>query len=208
MFHNFAKYSHLYKRMFWTGSGAEYDRSEDISCVKEDDILDHPIPRDQYGFEKYCIGRFIDQSENIYNLRLFGIFGPYEFAERRFISSMILDAIHCTNFCIRQNSRFDYLWIGDFLHIMNLFIRKDNLSFHTYNVASGKSFELLELAKIVKTVTKSVGDIIIQNDGMGKEYTVNISRLMNQFPDLKFSSIDSSIDQFYQWYLERNMPSV
>ena len=203
MFMNFAKYSCLYKRMFWTGSGAEYDRSENVINVKEQEIANYPIPNDQYGLEKYCIGQYIENSNNIYNLRLFGIFGPYEFAERRFISNMIICALNHSDYLIRKNSKFDYLWIKDFLHILDLFIHTEKLEFHTYNVASGRGYELRELAEIVKNVSGWNGNIIVESDELGKEYTVDISRLRSQFPEIKLTDMDQSISELYQWYVSK-----
>lgn len=201
MFMNFAKYSHLYKKMFWTGSGAEYGRNNDIIKVKEEDIIHFPIPDDQYGLEKYCIGKYIETSENIYNLRLFGIFGPYEFAEKRFISNMILCAINHSDYIIKQNSKFDYLWIHDFLDILDMFIREEKLLYHTYNVSSGTAYELCELAEIVRNVSGWRGNIVVENLSYGKEYTGNNSRLLEQFPDFHFCEMDVAINEFYQWYI-------
>ena len=48
------------------------------------------IPTDIYGFSKYVIAKDIESvRRNIYNLRVFGIFGKYEDYKRRVISNNI-----------------------------------------------------------------------------------------------------------------------
>lgn len=200
MFMNFAKYSNLYKKMFWIGSGAEYGRNTVISKVKENDLIKYAIPNDQYGLEKYCIGKYIEYSANIYNLRLFGIFGPYEFAEKRFVSNMILDAINQSDYVIKQNCRFDYLWIYDFLNILDKFLYKEILNYHTYNISSGNSYELYELAEMVRDLSGWKGNIIIENKKIGNEYTCDNSRLITEFPNLEFSSMEEAIKELIVWY--------
>lgn len=203
MYVNFAKYSHLYSKMLWTGSGAEFDRRCDICNVREEDIVHYPIPSDSYGLEKYCIGQMIEKSKNAYNLRIFGIFGPHEFAERRFLSNMISDAIEKRDYAINQNSRFDFLWIKDFLNILDLFIFCDELKYHTYNITPSCSYELIELVEYVKKASNWNGKITIKKDGYGKEYTSSNKRLLDQFPDIQFTEIEQAIKEFYFWNVEQ-----
>src|SRR3989338_8630032 len=88
MFFNLLKNKDSYKKMIFIGSGSEYDKSRDIREVKEEDSGKN-IPSDGYGFYKYLCSKYIEMSENITNLRVFGIFGKYEDYDTRFISNII-----------------------------------------------------------------------------------------------------------------------
>ena len=68
MYLNFAKYSNLYGKMFYAGSGAEYDKRFDIKSVKEE--IGRTLPTDSYGLTKYTIGQLIENSTNIYSVCL------------------------------------------------------------------------------------------------------------------------------------------
>lgn len=74
MFHNLAHHRDLYGKMIYFGSGAEYGRQLPLESVRECDF-GRVIPSDSYGFALYQMSEFSLMSENIYNLRLFGIFG-------------------------------------------------------------------------------------------------------------------------------------
>ncbi len=108
IFHNFAKCSHLYQKMFYTGSGAEFDKHFPICSVSEEDFA-KTVPIDQYSLMKYTISQYIEKSDNICNLRLFGIFGKYEYYPVKFISNVCCKAIKDLPLTMRQNVYFGYL---------------------------------------------------------------------------------------------------
>jgi GDP-L-fucose synthase len=76
MFFNIASNSKHYSRMIFFGSGAEYDKSQDIKKVKEEEFGKH-VPRDDYGFSKFVCSEYIEASVNnkIISIRPFGVFG-------------------------------------------------------------------------------------------------------------------------------------
>lgn len=59
---NFARNAHLFGRMYYTGSGAEYDKRYPICSVTEEEI-GKTLPTDAYGLLKYTVGQMIEQSE-------------------------------------------------------------------------------------------------------------------------------------------------
>lgn len=117
---NFARNAHLFGRMYYTGSGAEYDKRYPICSVTEEEI-GKTLPTDAYGLLKYTVGQMIEQSENIYNFRLFGIYGKYEDYPTKFISNVCCKAIKNVGLSMRQNVYFDYLWVEDFCRMIELF---------------------------------------------------------------------------------------
>lgn len=202
MFLNFAQNHHLYDKMIYTGSGAEYDKRFPIVMVKEEDIETGSIPTDQYGLMKYTVNQMIEKSENIYNLRLFGIFGKYEYWKTKYISNLCCKSIKGLPLSLRQNCYFDYLWIEDFCRMLELFMELDKPLFHSYNAVSGKRVDLLGLAEIVNKISDQNQKIHICKDGYANEYTADNSRILKEIPEMRFTGIEEAIESLYQWYKE------
>ena len=58
MFFNLERCSHYYGKMIYFGSGAEYDRSNNIPNMSED-YFDTSVPKDAYGLSKYIMKKEI-----------------------------------------------------------------------------------------------------------------------------------------------------
>ena len=202
IFLNFANCSDLYGKMIYTGSGAEYDKRFPIVKAREEDIAAGPVPVDQYGLMKYTVNQIIENSPNIYNLRLFGIFGKYEYWKAKYISNLCCKSLMGLPLSLRQNCYFDYLWIDDFCRMLEMFMQLDTPLYHSYNAVSGKKIDLLSLAKLVNKISGSRQEIYICKEGLANEYTADNSRLMQEIPNMKFTDIKESVQCLYQWYRE------
>lgn len=202
MYHNFAKYCDLYEKMLYLGSGAEYDKRFPICQVSEEEI-GRSVPTDQYGLMKYTVGQLIENSSNIYNLRLFGIYGKYEYWPVKFISNICCKAMYDLPLTIRQNTFFDYLWIEDFLQILNAFIDCPKPHYHTYNAVSGTRIDLLTLCRSVNEVSNKNLRIIVCKEGLANEYTAGNKRLTEEFSHLKITPNKTAVEKLYQWYLSQ-----
>jgi len=199
MFFNLERCSHLFGKMLYFGSGAEFDKTKDIVSVGEKEFL-NGVPKNQYGLAKYTIGKLIDNSKNIYNLRIFGLFGKYESWKTTFISGACCKAMKDLPITIRQNVFFDYTYINDFCKIIEWFV--DNTpKYHTYNVTSGKKFDLIGLAETVKKVSCKEIPIIVCKDGLAKEYTASNQRLLNEIGGFEFTDMTDAIKELYNYYL-------
>lgn len=200
IFSNFAKYSHLFGKMIYTGSGAEYDKRYPIVKVKEEESDDRLIPLDQYGLMKYIVNKQIENSPNIYNLRLFGIFGKYEDWKTKYISNLCCKSIKNLPLTMRKNCYFDYLWIDDFCILLEKFILLKNPKYHVYNAVSGKSIDLYTIAEIVKKVSGKNSDIVVCQPGYANEYTACNDRILDEIPDMVFTDMEHAIEKLYRWY--------
>lgn len=200
IFLNFARYSNLYGKMIYTGSGAEYDKRFSIHMVKEE--LGNTLPTDAYGLMKYTIGQIIEKSDNIYNLRLFGIFGPYEYWKTKFISNICCKAIKGLPLSVRKDCLFDYLWIDDFCRMLINFIELESPRYHTYNAVSGRPISLSKLAETVNRISGKNLPIFICQAGMANEYTADNTRIMREMPDFQYTEIEQSIRELYTYYRE------
>lgn len=200
MFMNFAKNSNYYGRMYYAGSGAEYDKRYDINNVLEEDI-GKTIPIDQYGLMKYIINEIIEKSDNIYNMRLFGIFGKYEYYPLKFISLACCKAIKDIPLTMRQNVYFDYLWIDDFCKMIEYFLQNEPL-YHAYNMVSGKKISLMEICNYVLEISGKELPIYVCRDGFAKEYTASNTRFSNECKGFVYTPIKTAIQNLYKWYAE------
>lgn len=193
--HSCQKY---FGRMIFFGSGAEYDKRRDIPKIREDQFGES-VPIDEYGFYKYTCSRIIEKSENITSLRIFGIFGKYEDYEVRFISNAICKTLFDLPITINQNVFFDYVFINDFVKIVEHFIlHKPRQKF--YNIGTGNKIDLLSLAGIVKSRGNKDISISVKNSGLNKEYTCDNSALMQEIPKLQFTDIKDAVGELYGWY--------
>lgn len=199
MFFNLARCNQLYKRMFYFGSGAEYDNRYYTPKIKED-FFDKHVPVDDYGFSKYIMAKYISNTNNLYDLRLFGCFGKFEDWRIRFISNACCFAIHNMDIIMKQNVYFDYLYVNDLARIMQKFIEAKKIPYHYYNVCTGRIIDLLSLAKLVIKISGKKIKIKIKQEGFKKEYSGDNFRLLKFIGGFKFTPIEKSIRELYQWY--------
>ena len=195
IFLNFYKNSNLFGKMFYSGSGAEYDKRFDISDVAETQI-GASLPIDQYGLMKYTIAELIEKSDNIYNFRLFGIFGKYEYYPVKYISNVCCKAIKNLPLTMRQNVYFDYLWVEDFCRILEYFLH------HTpkYHTVSGRKVSLEQICQIVLKISEKDLPVYICKEGLAKEYTASNARMMTELKHFEYTPIEDAIRQLYDWY--------
>ncbi len=198
MFFNLVRCKDYFGKMIYFGSGAEFSREHWVPKMKED-YFDQHVPVDQYGFSKYLMNKYTQLSSQIYNLRLFAVFGKYEDWKVRFISNAICNVILGQPISINQNKFFDFLYIDDLAKIVKWFI--DNKPQHNvYNVCTGNIFDFKSLAEKIIKISGKKSKIIIKTDGLDKEYSGDNSLLLKELKDCKFSSIDDSIKALYDWY--------
>lgn len=198
MYYNVEKYHDKFEKMIYIGSGAEYGKQRAIIGVREDDIGEI-IPTDAYGFAKFVIGKSIEQSENIFNFRIWGLYGKYEDWWSTFISGCCCKAIKNYPLSIRQDVCFDYLWIDDFCKILEWGIDHE-LVYHTYNVGSGCSVRLSEIAEYVRQISDKKLDIVICKQGLGREYTTDRTRLLQEYGEEYTTPLWKGISEVYAWY--------
>jgi GDP-L-fucose synthase len=138
-------------------------------------------------------------SSNIYNLRLFGLFGKYDDWRYRFISNACCKAVLGMPISMRHNSVFDYLYIDDLTSTIDWAI--NNIPEHKdYNVCSGESISYMALANLIIEESGKKLEIIVEQDDTSYEYSGDNSRLIAE-AGLVFTDIRSSIKKLYRTYL-------
>ena len=182
------------------GSGAIYDIQNHQPKMKED-FFGTYIPVDEHGYNKYIFGKLLPSLNHVYDFRIFGVFGKYEDYAIRFISNAICKSIFDLPITLRQNRKFDYLYINDLMPILEHFI-ENNPSQKAFNITPNQSVELLQLAEIIKNISHKNIDVEVAQTGLGIEYSGDNTLLRNEIPNLKFTAIEKSIEDLYNWYLQ------
>jgi len=198
MFFHLIKHSDKFERMITLGSGAIYD-GKNYKPKKQEEDFGKNIPQDEHGFSKYIIGKHQQKLDNVVDLRIFGIFGKYEDYAIRFISNAICKTLFDLPITIKQNRRFDYIYIDDLMPILEYFI-ENKPKYNAYNVTPDESIELYELAKKVKKIAGKDLPILVGEEGSGLEYSGDNSRLKVEIKNLNFTKIDKAIKELYEWY--------
>ncbi|MDO9556412.1 MAG: NAD-dependent epimerase/dehydratase family protein [Coriobacteriia bacterium] len=204
MFHNLADDPELCPRMVFLSSGAVYDERHYLPKMREIYLGTH-VPTDPNGYAKYLAARWIESAEHVVELRPFGVYGSYEDYSIRFISNAICKALLGLPITLRQDRRFDYVWVGDLVRIVEYFIDRSRgeLRYGAYNVTPDESENLTGIAHMVLEVTGVDVPIIIAMSGEGVEYSGDNTRLREEMPGLELTSLRYSIEMLVSWYEAR-----
>ncbi|MAF92839.1 MAG: epimerase [Bdellovibrionaceae bacterium] len=199
MFFNLERQKHNYKRMLVIGSGAIYDNRNYRPKMKEEEYEEF-LPVDEHGFSKYVCEKAIENSDNIIDLRVFGIFGKYEEFRIRFISNLICKALHSMPLTMNQNRKFDFLWIDDLIPVISKLLKKDSLKYKAYNVTPDSSESLLNIAEYIQSKINPRLEIQVKQEGFGLEYSGLNHRLKSELPDWKPTDLHLAINLLIEWY--------
>ena len=192
VFLNLKRTSGLYDKLIYAGSGAEFDKRLDICAVTEEEF-GRSVPEDVYGFGKYVMNEIALNSNNIYNLRMFAIHGPYDH-ESKFITHAINCCMKNEPVTIRQDCWFDYLHVYDLITYMT-FLIENQLQHHDYNCCSGERYSLSEIAREVCRQMGSGHEIKLLAPGWNKEYTGSCQRFKNEYgQDPGFISLQEGVE--------------
>ena len=193
MVDNILKYKHSECRVILFGSGAMYDKSRNLHKVSEEDI-GKVTPSDLYGRSKMMIADKIKDRDDVLMLNIFACYG-YGEKESRFPSYAIDCVLENKPVEINQNCVFDYLFVEDMEKIIHYFIEnkpKDNI----INITPTDSISLYEIAKIV---SDNKVEIKIKNPVLNNEYTGSNKRLLENYPDLKFTDIKEGLKKLMEY---------
>jgi GDP-L-fucose synthase len=195
---NLLKYSDRWGRFLNMGSGSVYDMRHYAPKMKESYAGTY-IPADELGLGKYIIAQMLPAMPRVYDLRIFGVFGKYEDYAIRFISNAICKAIYGLPVTLRQDRKFDYLYINDLYPILEFFIEGEPKQ-QAYNITPDSSIGLLDLAKIVLRTAGQPEEIVVAQAGEGMEYSGDNALLRSEMPDLCFTPIEAAVAELYEWY--------
>jgi GDP-L-fucose synthase len=200
MYFNLARNQQFFGKMLHFGSGAEYHRAGLPARVSET-YFDTHVPTDPYGFSKYICTKHAETQENIFVLRLFGVFGKYEAWDVRFISNACARAVKGLPIVIRQNVKFDYLYVRELAGLLAWFLEHEPRD-KAYNVCRGEAYTLLQLAEMVSAAAGGAPEIIVRNPAMGAEYSADNTRMTAEMGGFTFRAMSDCVRELYRWYQE------
>lgn len=204
MFENLAGDPGLCPHMVFLSSGAVYDERHYVAKMPETHLGAH-LPADPNGRAKYEAARWIESAGNVVELRPFGVFGPHEDYRIRFISNAICRALLGLPVTLRQDRRFDYIWVGDLVRVVEHFFDRPRsvLEHAAYNVTPDESASLLAIARMVVAATCADAEIEVATPGMGVEYSGDNARLRAEMPELALTPLRDAVGLLAEWYASR-----
>ena len=198
IFFNIAKHEKNVKKIISFGSGAEYSKHKPIVDAHEEDYLDAQ-PLDEYGFYKSITSKYIEKSDNIVQLRIFGAYGEYENYRFKFITNAIVKNLLKLSIVINKNVYFDYIYIDDLLRMIDWTIHNESKE-KIYNATTGIKIDLITLANLVNETSDFKSEIKILNDGLNNEYTSNNERIMKELKNFEFTSHKKAIQKMREYF--------
>lgn len=196
IFMNFYAMRSCFGRMIYSGSGAEYDKRRDIRLIREEEI-GKSLPTDSYGLSKYVINELSQNSDNIYNLRIFACYGPNEYSTK-FITHAIDCCLRKQPITIQQDCWFDYLYVDDYARYVKYFM--DHIPrHHDYNVCSGIRIRLSDIAEIVREQLNNKYETAVLAPGLNHEYTGSNDRIVKESRLKPIISIEAGIQKLIRW---------
>jgi GDP-L-fucose synthase len=188
-------------RIVYFGSGAEYGKHRDLVKVAENTI-GKETPRDEYGLAKLFCNALCRKSDNIINLRLFGVYGEHEGCRAKFISNAVAKTLVGLPLTIRQNVIFDYLWIEDLVRLMPHFLESDR-DFADVNVTPTDSVSLTEIATLILREAQQPLEFEVDIPGMNFQYTGDNRRLRQISQNFTFTPIAEGVGRLFAHYRGR-----
>ena len=192
------KYQDRWGKLLNMGSGAVYDMRNYQPKMKESYFGTH-IPADEHGYNKYMFGKLLPTLEHVYDFRIFGIYGKYEDYAIRFISNAICKALFDQPITLRQNRKFDYLFIDDLTPILEYFIEHDPTD-KAFNITPDSAVGLLDIAHTVQNIDGNKVQVKVAQEGTGIEYSGDNGLLSSTMKTVNFTPIEAGIKKLYDWY--------
>ena len=198
IFFNIAKHEKNVKKIISFGSGAEYSKHKPIVDAREEDYLDAQ-PLDEYGFYKSITSKYIEKSDNIVQLRIFGAYGEYENYRFKFISNAIVKNLLKLPIVINKNVFFDYIYIDDLVKMIDWAIHNETKE-KIYNVTTGTKIDLISVSNLVNETSNFKSEIKVLNDGLNNEYTSNNERILNEIGNFEFTTHKNAISKIRDYF--------
>lgn len=187
IFLNFYNRSHKFKKFINIGSGAEFDRSQDLESVPERNLV-YSQPQDSYGLSKNIIARLCTEKENFYTLRLFGVFDRSE-PDFRLLKKCLTQQEITINDC-----EFDMISARDFLRILNHCINQNDLPFRDINCVYQDKRNLESIVRQFASIHNATLKIEVNANSGAKHYSGLGQRLSTLGVNLV--GLDASLEHY------------
>ena len=146
MYYNLFGNKHNYGKFINFGSGAEQFQ-----------------PDTPYGISKKIIADSVANTDNFYNIRIFGVFDENEL-NRRFIKANIQRYLNNEPMVIHENKLMDFFYMKDLVSLVEYFIDNQNLS-KEVNCCYREKYTLKSIADIIN----SLGEYTVPIEVLGEK---------------------------------------
>ena len=181
------------------GSGAEYDKSKNITDIGET-TLEYFIPTDYYGFSKNLIARKVNDIDFGVNLRLFGCFYHNEL-NTRFIRSNIERYIRNEPMIIHEDKHMGFFYMEDLATTIEYVLKNKflirGMDIKTINMSYSHTHKLSELACIINELDDHKVKIVVEDDVIKHDYFGYGGNLL-RLPDIKLKGLKVGIKECYE----------
>jgi GDP-L-fucose synthase len=170
--------------------------------LQSEDHFGKSIPVETYGLAKYMIAREIESrnDKKSLNLRLFGVFGPYEDYRRRFLSNNICRVISGHSVMVNRDMKFDYLDVSDLGRFLSGLIQAGcNLS-GSYNFCTGKPMRLTDIGAMIAEKMLGTRSVEVVDAGENAEYSGSPARIFSEYGSFTFTPIEDSLSNLIEYY--------
>lgn len=144
MLFNLQQNKHTFTKLITFGSGAEIFQ-----------------PNTQYGLSKRAITEIVNNTENWYNLRIFGVFDHNEL-DTRFIKSSINRYIRKEPMIIHSDKIMDFFYMQDLAMLVDHYITNDTLP-KLANCSYKTKLTLRNIADYINTLDTHQVSVILEN---------------------------------------------
>jgi GDP-L-fucose synthase len=144
MIFNLQQNKHSFGKLITFGSGAE--------------IFQSNTP---YGLSKKAISEIVDNIENWYNLRIFGVFDHNEL-DTRFIKGNVIRYINKEPMVIHSDKIMDFIYMKDLVEIVKYYIETKN-PVKNINCSYSTKHTLKNIADFINTIDSHKVPVIIQS---------------------------------------------
>jgi GDP-L-fucose synthase len=173
MFYNLLSHQDKFGKLISFGSGAELDRTQDIDLSNF--YYKDAYPLDYYGMAKNIIARLIENEDKCFSFRLFNVFGADE-ESARFIRANIQRYIAKEPIIVYQDKVMDFFYIDDLITLVKFYLDKNYIP-EEINAVYKDKHTLLDISNIINNLSDYKVDIIIEKEGLSKEYIGKSTRL-------------------------------
>jgi nucleoside-diphosphate-sugar epimerase len=196
MFENLVANRENFKFMINIGSGASFDRSMEIDCVEEEEVV-NKNPLDFYGFSKNVIAKRIHGiNDNIINLRIFNCFGEKELSDRM-IKANCIRHMQNQEMIVYTNKKMDFFYINDLYRVVLYYLKNFDKGVPIdLNLCYKEKIDLIGITELIMTLTGQSNDVKLIDEINGRSYTGDPTKLLSL--DIEFDGLESGILQVYK----------
>lgn len=188
------------KLFIQAGSSLEYGRQQSPQKEKKNNF-----PRSIYGQAKNLASNFLLKQKpfNFIILRMYQIYGPYQ-KKDRLIPIAITSCLKNKKFnCTEGVQERDFLFVDDFVELIEKIIKRKNLKSDIYNVGFGKPIAVKEVIKKIHKITKkgqpNYGGIKMRNDEIISLYP-DISKVKKKFKWVPKTKLTQGLKKTIKYY--------